>query len=110
MEVNAMRLGSWQRTGLEKEEYRGRRLVTAEGKKFTPLGQVRIQFYFTKRLAAKTWQVRFLIVPDAAPFDVALGRRFLKRAQLLEKNVEALPLGWENQTRSKRYVFSVLRC
>jgi hypothetical protein len=101
MKMNAMSASRWKQTGFDREEYLGRRLVTANGNTFRPLGQVRIQFYFKRRQTAKTWELRFLIVPDEAPFDVALGRKFIQQARLLEKNDDALVLEWDKMTAGK---------
>jgi hypothetical protein len=98
MKVNAMSESKWKQTGFRREEYSGHKLVTANGATFYPSGQVRIQFYFKRRLTAKTWELRFLIVPDDAPFDVALGRKFIQHAKLLEKNDEALVMRLEKMT------------
>jgi len=102
MKVNAMSQSKWRQTGFKREEYLGRRLVTANGKTFYPRGQVRIQFYFKRRKTAKTWEVKFLIVPDEAPFDVALGSKFIRQARLLEKNDAALVLVLEKLTPEER--------
>ena len=90
MEDNAMSKECADQTGIEIMPYTGSDLLAAEGTAH-PLGQLEVPLYFENFRAAKTWKVRFIILPDP-PFDVAFGRVFISKADLLKRNPEALPL------------------
>jgi len=85
-------------------EYKGHRLVNANGSKFYPVGQIDIVSYFRRRHRARRWKVAFLVIPDTAEFDVALGRRFIRQAKLFKRNPEALALSHEKLPKGKSHL------
>ncbi|MCJ1303346.1 hypothetical protein MMC08_006155 [Hypocenomyce scalaris] len=95
MRPNVINVEKAERTGLKIERYSGRRLITANGASFKPVGWIKTEFYFERRQTAKTYPVKFLVVPAEAPYDVAFGWPFISKAGLLNHNPEAFPLDWE---------------
>lgn len=100
--ANAINEETVKKAGLKVLEYVGNRWVTFSGDKFKPLGQVKMDFYFHRRRRARSWTLNFLVVPTHAPFDVLLGRRFIKHAKLFKTNLEALPLGLEQLSKDQK--------
>jgi hypothetical protein len=100
--ANAINGDTVKKAGLKVLEYVGNRWITFSGNKFKPLGQVKMDFYFHRRRRARTWTLNFLVVSADAPFDVLLGRRFIKHAKLFKRNLEALPLGLEQLSKDQR--------
>jgi hypothetical protein len=86
--------------GYPIEEYKGDPAVVADGSIYYPIGQVTIPFSFMN-VAAKTWYVEFIVFPEGSPFDVCLGRRFILLANLLKRNIEALPVEYRKLSPSK---------
>ena len=100
MRPNVINVEKAERTGLHIRKYSGRRLIAANGAKFEPVGWIKTDFYFLRRQTAKTYPVKFLVVPKEAPFDVAFGWPFISKAGLLNHNPEAFPLDWEKMDKS----------
>lgn len=100
MRPNVINVEKAERTGLRITRYTGRRLITANGLKFEPVGWIKTEFYFQRRQTAKTYPVKFLVVPREAPYDVAFGWPFIHKAGLLIHNPEAFPLDWEKLDKS----------
>lgn len=99
MTDNAINDEKATQTGFKREPYVGSNLVSANGQHFRPLGQLSMQFYFQRRKSARTWTLKFLIVSNDAPFDVAFGRVFIRHAKLFRMNGEALALEHEKLTK-----------
>lgn len=106
MRPNVINIEKALRTGLRIEEYSGRCLITANGSKFKPVGCIKTDFYFKRRQTAKSYTVKFLVVPREAPYDVAFGWPFISKAGLLSHNPEAFPLDWEKMDKSKFACFA----
>ena len=63
------------------------RLILADGRPLTPIGIVRLRWYFNERFsAARSYEIPFLVCPDEVLFDVILGYRFLRKARLFKFN------------------------
>ncbi|KAA6411901.1 MAG: hypothetical protein FRX48_04051 [Lasallia pustulata] len=103
MRPNVINVEKAERTGLHIRKYSGRRLIAANGAKFEPVGWIKTDFYFLRRQTAKTYPVKFLVVPKEAPFDVAFGWPFISKAGLLNHNPEAFPLDWEKMDKKSTH-------
>ena len=92
MEDNAISEEKALETGFEIEPYTGRDIIVGNGDTFRPVGYIDLQFHFQKVQAAKSWKLRFLVIPNDPPFDVAFGRNFIFKAKLFVRPTEALPM------------------
>jgi len=95
MEDNAISEEKAHETGFEIEPYTGRDIIVGNGDTFRPVGYIELQFHFQKVQAAKTWKLRFLVIPGDPPFDVAFGRNFIFKAKLFVRPSEALPMEYK---------------
>lgn len=68
------------------KKYEGEEAETADGRTFMPEGVVTLHFSFPSGRAAKTYRVDLLVAPKTAPFDIALGKEFIRRARVFVKN------------------------
>ncbi|KAI9876619.1 MAG: hypothetical protein M1830_006083 [Pleopsidium flavum] len=84
------------------EDYSGPEVQTADGRRFKPEGQVAIHFYFPNGGRAKSYRIKLLIAPEDAPFDVALGLRFIQRAQVFVKNPAGYVLHMAKESKEQR--------
>ncbi|TKA66588.1 hypothetical protein B0A49_08580 [Cryomyces minteri] len=77
--------------GLTKEFCRGDLVCGVDGTPFSPPGQVSVSWYFDEstHVPARVFTAPFLIAPQDAPFDFALGELFLKEHGLLVVNRSA---------------------
>lgn len=58
-------------------------LICANGQGMHPLGFVTLTWYFNEQFATtRSYDVSFLVVSDASPYDVILGFKFLQRARI----------------------------
>lgn len=88
-------------TGFEIEAYDGESLIVADGRTFRPIGCVKLQWHFHNRRHEKTYNVKFLVVSDDAPYDVVLGFPFIKGVRLFSWNPRALILTSKARSESK---------
>ena len=98
MEDNAISEEKALETGFEIEPYTGRDIIVGNGDTFRPVGYIDLQFHFQKVQAAKSWKLRFLVIPNDPPFDVAFGRNFIFKAKLFVRPTEALPMEYKRLT------------
>jgi hypothetical protein len=95
MEDNAISEEKALETGFEIEPYTGPDIIVGNGDTFRPVGYIELQFHFQKVQAAKSWKLRFLVIPHDPPFDVAFGRNFIFKAKLFVRPNEALPMEYK---------------
>jgi hypothetical protein len=95
MEDNAISEEKALETGFEIEPYTGPDIIVGNGDTFRPVGYIELQFHFQKVQAAKSWKLRFLVIPNDPPFDVAFGRNFIFKAKLFVRPSEALPMEYK---------------
>ena len=105
MEDNAISEEKALETGFEIEPYTGRDIIVGNGDTFRPVGYIELQFHFQKVQAAKTWKLRFLVIPGDPPFDVAFGRNFIFKAKLFVRPNEALPMEYKRLSPRMSYRF-----
>jgi hypothetical protein len=98
MEDNAISEEKALETGFEIEPYTGPDIIVGNGDTFRPVGYIELQFHFQKVQAAKSWKLRFLVIPHDPPFDVAFGRNFIFKAKLFVRPSEALPMEYKRLT------------
>jgi hypothetical protein len=98
MEDNAISEEKALETGFEIEPYTGPDIIVGNGDTFRPVGYIELQFHFQKVQAAKSWKLRFLVIPNDPPFDVAFGRNFIFKAKLFVRPSEALPMDYKRLT------------
>jgi hypothetical protein len=92
MSLNAVSYSVARLLSYPIEDYLGEPCLVADGSEYHPIGQVTIPFKFANVLTARTWRLDFIVFPEGSPFDICLGRQFIKHANLLKPNPEALPV------------------
>jgi len=100
---NLIRLRKAQRTGFQiRECTHDISLCCAGGQILKPLGEISFTWYFANRFSnARSYDIRFLVVEDSAPYDVVLGFKFLRNARLFTWNENALVLIPRGQSEGK---------
>ena len=83
--------------------YNGLEAQTADGRTFMPEGVVTIHFSFLSGKAAKSYRVDFLVAPESAPFDIALGKEFIRRAQVFIKNPAGYVVHFPKETEGTTF-------
>ena len=67
MEDNAISEEKALETGFELEPYTGPDIIVGNGDTFRPVGYIELQFHFQKVQAAKSWKLKFLVIPHDPP-------------------------------------------
>ncbi len=107
MEPNMICRTIAEESQLSIKEYTGYEAQTADGRTFMPEGVVTLSFSFCDRGTAKSYRVDFLVAPETAPFDIALGREFIRRAQVFIKNPAGYVVHFPKETEGTSLHYSM---